>query len=151
MDRQARAPVGAPAALTDALPHHVTGQRLLVGERLEPGVRASNAPAGPGFTTVATGSAPRGFCVFHAKIVIITSPSTGSDCILTYDIGNGDVEVYRSNRSPDNSSGTARTTHNLQRLLQFGHSPGQDEVPGGDGLERVQLADHLDARRKRRR
>lgn len=83
----------------------------------------ANAPAGPGFTTVVTQSVPRGFYVFHAKTVIITSSSTGSDCILTYDIGNGDVEVDRSNQSPYNSSVTARTTHNLQRLLQFGQSP----------------------------
>jgi hypothetical protein len=60
-----------------------------------------------------------GFYVFIAKTVIITDTSTGSDCILTYDTGGGEVEADRSNQSPFNSSATARTTHNLQRLLQF--------------------------------
>jgi hypothetical protein len=80
----------------------------------------SNAPAGPGFTTIVTQQVPAGFYVFIAKTVIITSTSTGSDCILTYDIGGGEVEADRSNQSPFNSAATARTTHNLQRLLQFG-------------------------------
>jgi hypothetical protein len=83
----------------------------------------SNAAAGPGFTTVVTQNVRRGFYVFVAKTVIITGTSTGSDCILTYDVGNGEVEADRSNQSPFNSSVTARTTHNLQRLLQFGRSP----------------------------
>ena len=82
----------------------------------------SGASAGPGFTTVVTQDVRPGFYVFVAKTVIITSSSTGSDCILTYDVGNGEVEVDRSNQSPLNSSVTARTTHNLQRLLQFGRS-----------------------------
>jgi hypothetical protein len=79
-----------------------------------------SAPAGPGFTTVVTRTVPQGFYVFVAKTVITTETSTGSDCILTYDLGGGEVEVDRSNQSPFNSSVTARTTHNLQRLLQFG-------------------------------
>jgi hypothetical protein len=82
----------------------------------------SSAAAGPGFTTVVTQSVRPGFYVFVAKAVIITSSSTGSDCILTYDIGSGEVEADRSNQAPFNSSVTARTTHNLQRLLQFGSS-----------------------------
>jgi hypothetical protein len=60
-----------------------------------------------------------GFYVFIAKTVITTETSTGSDCILTYDTGGGEIEADRSNQSPFNSSVTARTTHNLQRLLQF--------------------------------
>jgi hypothetical protein len=82
----------------------------------------SAAAAGPGFTTVVTQRVRPGFYVFVAKSVIITSSSTGSDCILTYDLGNGEVEADRSNQAPFNSSVTARTTHNLQRLLQFGSS-----------------------------
>jgi hypothetical protein len=80
----------------------------------------SNAPSGPGFTTIVTEQVPAGFYVFIAKTVIITSTSTGSDCILTYDIGGGEVQADSSNQAPFNSSATARTTHNLQRLLQFG-------------------------------
>lgn len=79
----------------------------------------ANASAGPAFTTVVTQNVRPGFYVFLAKTVITTSSSTGSDCILTYDIGGGEVEVDRSNQAPYNSSVTARTTHNLQRLLQF--------------------------------
>jgi hypothetical protein len=82
----------------------------------------ASAPAGPAFTTVVTQNVGRGFYVFLAKTVIITSSSTGSDCILTYDIGGGEVEADRSNQAPFNSSVTARTTHNLQRLLQFGNT-----------------------------
>jgi len=83
----------------------------------------SAASAGPGFTTVVTQSVRPGFYVFLAKTVIITDSSTGSDCVLTYDVGGGEVEVDRSNQAPFNSSVTARTTHNLQRLLQFGSQP----------------------------
>jgi len=60
-----------------------------------------------------------GFYVFVAKTVIITDTSTGSDCRLTYDTGGGEVQADASSQSPFNSSVTARTTHNLQRLLQF--------------------------------
>ena len=80
----------------------------------------SSVPAGAGFTTIVTQTVTPGFYVFVAKTTIITSTSTGSDCILTYNTGQGDVEADRSNQSPLNSSVTARTTHNLQRLLQFG-------------------------------
>lgn len=82
----------------------------------------SGAAAGPGFTTVVTQRVRPGFYVFLAKTVLITQSSTGSDCILTYDLGSGEVEADRSNQAPFNSSVTARTTHNLQRLLQFGSS-----------------------------
>jgi hypothetical protein len=71
---------------------------------------------------VVTQAVPAGFYVFIGKTTITTNTSTGSDCLLTYDLGNGEVEADRSNQSPFNSSVTARTAHNLQRLLQFGSS-----------------------------
>jgi hypothetical protein len=98
-------------------------------------VGPSNAPAGPGFTTIVTQSVRPGFYVFHAKTIIITSSSTGSDCILTYDKGQGAVEVDRSNQSPFNSSVTARTTHNLQRLLQFADTGARIQLKCRAGTE----------------
>jgi hypothetical protein len=81
----------------------------------------SGAPSGPSFTTIVTQEVPRGFYVINAKAVLITSESTGSDCILTYQLpGGSEVEADRSNQPLTNHSVTARSTHNLQRLLQFG-------------------------------
>jgi hypothetical protein len=55
--------------------------------------------------------------------VLITEKSTGSDCVLTYQLpGGGEVEADRSNQPLVNLSVTARSTHNLQRVLQFGQS-----------------------------
>lgn len=88
----------------------------------------SNVAAGAGFTTIVTQSVRPGFYVFHAKAVLITSETTGSDCILTYDIGNGAVEADRSNQALYNSSVTARGTHNLQRLLQFRNTPARVQL-----------------------
>ena len=83
----------------------------------------ANAPTGPGFTTIVTQAVPRGFYVINAKTVLITSQSTGSDCILTYQLpGGSEKEADRSNQALTNHSVTARSTHNLQRLLQFGTS-----------------------------
>ena len=96
-----------PAGMSSALSHHRASG-------------PSDAPIGAAFTTIVTQTVQPGFYSIFAKTVIITSVSTGSDCILTYDTGGGEVEADRSNQSPFNSSETARTTHNLQRLLQFG-------------------------------
>lgn len=83
----------------------------------------SNAPTGPSFTTIVTQEVPRGFYVINAKSVLITSASTGSDCLLTYQLpGGAETEADRSNQALTNHSVTARSTHNLQRLLQFGTS-----------------------------
>jgi hypothetical protein len=83
----------------------------------------SGAPTGPSFTTIVTQTVPRGFYVINAKTVLITSASTGSDCVLTYQLpGQAEKEADRSNQPLTNHSVTARSTHNLQRLLQFGTS-----------------------------
>jgi hypothetical protein len=81
------------------------------------------APAGPAFTTIVTQVVPQGFYVINAKTVLITDKSTGSDCVLTYQLpGGAEVEADRSNQPLVNLSVTARSTHNLQRILQFGQS-----------------------------
>jgi hypothetical protein len=81
------------------------------------------APTGPGFTTVVTQTVPEGFYVITAKATLITSQTTGSDCVLTYQLpGGSEIDADRSNQPMYNTSVTSRATHNLQRLLQFGQS-----------------------------
>jgi hypothetical protein len=85
----------------------------------------TDASPGPSFTTIVTLHVDPGFYVFVAKTVIAvvaTDTGTSSDCILTYDTGAGEVVADRSNQPLPSVGPTPRTTHNLQRLLQFGTS-----------------------------
>jgi hypothetical protein len=111
-------PVGPVGPIGPAGPAGEDGASAAISSHR--GTGPVSAPPGAAFTTVVTRAVPEGFYVFVAKAVITTDTSTGSDCILTYDLGAGEIEADRSNQSPFNSSVTARTTHNLQRLLQFG-------------------------------
>ena len=54
-----------------------------------------------------------------AKTLLITSTSTSSDCVLTSDVGAGEVEVDRTNAPLVAGGASARTAHNLQRLLRL--------------------------------
>jgi hypothetical protein len=83
----------------------------------------TDAPPGPGFMTIVTLHVDPGFYVFAAKTVIAVvgaDAGTGSDCIVTYDTGGGELDADRSNQPLPNIGPTPRATHNLQRLLQFG-------------------------------
>jgi hypothetical protein len=82
-----------------------------------------DVPVGSDFTTIVTLRVAPGFYVFFAKAVIAVvgaDPGTGSDCIVTYDTGGGEIDAERSNQPLPNIGPTPRATHNLQRLLPFG-------------------------------
>ena len=70
----------------------------------------SNAAPGPSFTTVLSRRVRPARYAVNAKVILITSSSTGSDCILTI----GRREIDRSNQPLVLGGASARSTHPLQ-------------------------------------